>query len=80
VRGPVDDDKPASEWDVFISHASEDKNSVVHPLAEELMLRGLRVWYDKFTLKLGDSLREKIDYGLRYSRFGVVVLSPHFLN
>jgi len=74
------DDKPASEWDIFISHASEDKESFVHPLAEELTRLGLRVWYDKFTLKLGDSLREKIDYGLRYSRFGVVVLSPHFFS
>jgi len=73
-------DKPASEWDVFISHASEDKESFVHPLAEELTRLGLRVWYDKFTLKLGDSLREKIDYGLRYSKFGVVVLSPHFFS
>lgn len=72
--------KPASEWDVFISHASEDKESFVHPLAEELTRLGLRVWYDKFTLKLGDSLREKIDYGLRYSRFGVVVLSPYFFS
>lgn len=73
-------DTPTSEWDVFISHASEDKESFVHPLAEELTRLGLRVWYDKFTLKLGDSLREKIDYGLRYSRFGVVVLSPHFFS
>lgn len=62
--------KPASEWDVFISHASEDKESFVHPLAEELTRLGVRVWYDKFTLKLGDSLLEKIDYRLRYSRFG----------
>jgi hypothetical protein len=73
-------DEEASEWDIFISHASEDKESFVHPLAEELTRRGLRVWYDKFTLRLGDSLRAKIDYGLRYSRFGAVVLSPHFFN
>ena len=73
-------DKAASEWDVFISHASEDKESFVHPLAEELTRLGLRVWYDKFTLRLGDSLRETIDYGLRYSRFGIVVLSPHFFS
>lgn len=69
-----------SEWDVFISHASEDKETFVQPLAEELSRRGVRVWYDKFTLTLGDSLRQKIDYGLRYSKFGVVVLSPHFFR
>lgn len=73
-------EKQASEWDVFISHASEDKEGFVHPLAEELTRLGVRVWYDKFTLKVGDSLREKIDYGLRYSRFGVVVLSPYFFS
>jgi hypothetical protein len=72
--------KTANQWDVFISHASEDKESFVHPLAEELTRLGIRVWYDKFALKLGDSLREKIDYGLRYSKFGIVVLSPYFFS
>jgi hypothetical protein len=37
-------------WDVFISHASEDKESVARPLAEELISRGLKVWYDDLTL------------------------------
>ncbi len=37
-------DTPTSEWDVFVSHASEDKESFVHPLAEELTRLGLRVW------------------------------------
>jgi hypothetical protein len=36
------------------------------------------VWFDEFTLKVGDSLRRTIDHGLGYSRFGVVVLSPAF--
>ena len=68
----------AFEFDVFISHASEDKDPFVRPLAEELSLRGLRVWYDEFTLTVGDSLRRKIDHGLSRSRYGVVVLSPNF--
>ncbi len=66
------------EWDVFISHASEDKAAFVRPLVDGLRTRGLRVWYDEFSLKVGDSLRQSIDRGLGYSRFGVVVLSPHF--
>jgi hypothetical protein len=65
-------------WDVFISHATEDKETLVRPLALALQERGLRVWYDEFELKLGDSLRRKIDAGLAQSRFGVVVLSPAF--
>ncbi len=68
-------------WDVFISHASEDKPLVVEPLAKELHdVHGLEVWYDKWTLRLGDSLRRKIDEGLASSRYGVVVLSPDFFS
>lgn len=65
-------------YDVFISHATEDKEEIVRPLATALVVRGLRVWYDEFELRIGDSLRRKIDAGLANSRFGVVVLSPNF--
>jgi hypothetical protein len=61
-----------------MSHASEDKDSFVRPLADELVGRGLSVWYDEFTLMIGDSLRQSIDKGLAQSRYGVVVLSPYF--
>jgi Leucine-rich repeat (LRR) protein len=66
------------EWDVFISHASEDKESVARPLANHLAGFGLKVWLDESELHLGDSLREKIDAGLAQSRFGLVILSPAF--
>lgn len=68
------------KWDVFISHASEDKDTFVRKLATELQARGLLIWYDDFTLKIGDSLRESIDKGLAQSRYGVVVLSPNFFK
>lgn len=68
------------EYDVFISHASEDKESVVRPLANALVNKGLKVWYDEFELKIGDSLRRKIDRGLAKSRFGIVVLSKDFIR
>lgn len=62
---------------LFISHASEDKERFVRPLAERL--RALHdVWYDEYELKVGDSLRERIDEGLRSSDHGIVVLSPNF--
>ena len=57
------------EYDVFISHASEDKDSVVRPLALALKEKGVNVWYDEFELKIGDSLRRKIDQGLSKSRY-----------
>lgn len=65
-------------WDVFISHASEDKEEIARPLAEALQRAGLKVWYDEFSLKLGDSLRRSIDQGLRDSTFELVILSPNF--
>lgn len=67
-------------YDVFISHASEDKDVFVRPLAEQLRAAHIEVWYDEFSLRVGDGLRSSIDRGLRQSRFGIVVLSPHFFN
>jgi len=74
------EDGAVIEYDVFISHASEDKDAVVRPLANALVQHGLRVWYDEFELKIGDSLRRKIDKGLANSRFGIVVLSRDFIK
>ena len=69
-----------SVFDVFVCHATEDKAAVARPLAKALRDAGLRVWYDEFELKIGNSLRRKIDSGLADSRFGVVVLSPAFFG
>lgn len=68
------------EWDVFVSHASEDKESVARPLSNHLAGYGLKVWIDASELHLGDSLRAKIDAGLAKSRFGIVILSPSFFE
>jgi len=68
------------EYDVFISHASEDKEEVVRPLTLALKGKGLSVWYDEFELKIGDSLRRKIDAGLSRSNFGIVVISRSFIS
>lgn len=67
-------------WDFFISHASEDKDAIARPLADALTAKGRSVWYDDFTLSLGDSLRQSIDHGLAHSRHGIVILSPHFFE
>ena len=76
----TNEDGVTIDYDVFISHASEDKDTVVRPLANALLQRGLKVWYDEFELKIGDSLRRKIDKGLANSRFGIVVLSRSFIR
>lgn len=66
------------EYDFFICHASEDKDTFVGELANELRRKGAEVWYDEFAMRVGRRLRRSIDRGLKHSRFGIVVLSKHF--
>lgn len=73
-------DQAGKKWDAFICHASEDKDSFVRPLAVSLNQLGVEVWYDEFSLRLGDSLSRSIDHGLANSRFGVVVISSSFIG
>lgn len=68
------------EYDVFVSHAWEDKESFADEFVEELRKLDLRVWYDTSQIKWGDSMRAKIDDGLKKSRFGVVILSPDYIK
>lgn len=72
--------RSSKKWDVFISHATEDKEDVARPLAVALQKAGLAVWFDEFSLRMGDSLRSSIDYGLANSRYGVVILSAGFFG
>lgn len=67
-------------WDVFISHASEDKDAVARPLRDALTRRGITVWLDEAQMRIGHSLRRKIYDAIRSSRFGVVILSDAFLR
>lgn len=68
------------QYDVFMSHASEDKESIARPLAEALEARGLRVWFDNQEILIGDSIRQKIEEGLAQSSYGVVILSKPFIS
>jgi TIR domain-containing protein len=63
---------------IFISHATEDKEAVARPIAQALTKLGYSVWYDEYSLKLGDSLRRGLEKGLRDCTFGIVVLSKSF--
>ena len=71
-------DKP--EYDVFVSHAWEDKTDFVDEFVEALRSLHMNVWYDTSEIKWGDSMRKRIDDGLRKSRFGVAVLSPNYIR
>lgn len=64
----------------FISHDSRDKDDIVRDLASELTKLKCRVWYDEYSLKVGDSLRASIEKGLKESHKCILILSPHFLS
>jgi hypothetical protein len=68
------------KFDAFISHTSTDKDAIARPLAKKLSDYGLKIWFDEFTLEVGDSLLESIDKGLANSQFGIVILSKAFLE
>lgn len=69
-----------SDFDVFISHASEDKYEIARLIRENLVSHGFKVWMDEDNISLGDSLRSSIDIGLSKSRFGIVILSPDYIK
>lgn len=71
--------KDSPQFDVFISHATEDK-PYVEPLVKALEAAGIRVWFDKSALEWGDDLRSSIDRGLKNCRYGIVVFSKAFLR
>jgi hypothetical protein len=67
-------------YDLFLSHAREDKDTIARPLYLALTGEGISVWFDEAILRMGDSLRQKIDDGLARCRYGIVILSPKFLS
>ena len=78
VIGTAEPDGLGYDYDVFVSHASEDKDGLVRPLVEAMTRQGLAVWYDETELVPGVSLIETVERGLSRSRFGVIVLSKAF--
>ncbi len=67
------------EYDVFVSHAWEDKESFADEFVKALRDNGIKVWYDTSQIKWGDSMRERIDEGLKKSKFGIAILSPNYI-
>jgi len=64
----------------FISHDSRDKDGLVRQLAHEMVRLMCPVWYDEYSLKVGDSLRASIEKGLKEARKCIIILSPNFLS
>ena len=66
-------------YDVFVSHAWEDKEAFVDEFVLEMQRLGMKVWYGKEKIGWGDSMRAKIDEGLKKSKFGIAVISPNYI-
>lgn len=66
--------------DVFISHASEDKDAYVYPLAEAFKALGITYWLDEAEIKWGDSILQKISEGILNSRYVLVLITEPFIN
>jgi hypothetical protein len=72
-----------NKWEkprAFICHDSRDKDSIAEPIAIQLQKLMCPVWYDQFSLRVGDSLRESIERGLKESSKCILVLTPNFLG
>lgn len=68
------------QYDVFISHAVEDKMAIANALYDALVAKGLKVWYSGRELSIGARLIDTIFQGLGKCRYGVVILSPTYLT
>lgn len=71
---------PDENRDIFICHASEDKDEIVRPLVEAFKKVEVSCWYDEAEIKWGDSITQKVNEGIAKSRFVIVVFSPAFLK
>lgn len=69
-----------NEFDVFISHASEDKEDFVEPLYKILAEYGISIFYDKDSIDWGDSIPTKIDKGILHSKICLLIISPNFIR
>ncbi|WHZ25328.1 MAG: hypothetical protein OJF51_000123 [Nitrospira sp.] len=70
----------ASTKDIFICHASKDKEKVAFPLFRAFEDSQISCWYDEAEIRWGDSITEKVNHGMRISTYVLVVLSPAFLE
>lgn len=76
ARSRMEKDKPVA----FISHDSRDKDQIARPIAQGLTKMGISVWFDEYSLKPGDRLRESIEKGMKECKKCILILTPNFLS
>ncbi len=70
----------AEPYDIFISYAAEDRETVAKPLFRLLAEKGLRIWFDEMELRVGDHIHTKVTRGITISRYGLVIISKNFMK
>ncbi len=68
------------EYDLFISHASKDKEELVENLYRSLDKLGVKIFYDKESIEWGDNWKEKILNGVNKAEFAIIVISENFFG
>lgn len=68
------------QYDVFISHASKDKNVYVDSLNAAVRKLGLNIFYDTDVLSWGDNWKQVIIDGTKSSEFAIIVISNNFFD
>ncbi|WP_245006708.1 TIR domain-containing anti-phage reverse transcriptase [Erwinia persicina] len=72
--------KETENFDVFICHASEDKEDIATPVYDELTKINISAFIDHVEIKWGDSLIEKINSALVKSKYVIAILSASSVN
>lgn len=68
------------KYDVFVSHAHADKESIATELQASFKKLGISVFYDTDSIEWGDDWAQKIKDGLANCRFGVIIISKDFYD
>lgn len=64
----------------FLSHDSRDKDLIAKPIVHGLTKLACPIWYDEYSLEIGDSLRESIEKGIKETNKCILILTPNFLK
>lgn len=67
-------------YDIFVSHASKDKEPIVKELVKELRTLHCDVWIDENNILCGDNILDEIEIGIKNSLCVVLILTEHFFR
>jgi RNA-directed DNA polymerase len=70
----------ADDYEIFISHASEDKATIARPIFEACQKLGLKAFLDEAHIGWGDSFTTKINNALGAARTVLIVVSSHSVS